>query len=349
MSKKEAPKSNINQNKTSARQKNREEEDKKEKLNERESIDEKEKEEQELSKKIESTKRAGEIAKRIKESIRPRVKVGVKVIDIIMEIEKMILDLEVKPAFPINVCINNIAAHYTSPVKDETIINQGDIVKIDFGVQIDGYCVDNAFSVSFNEDEALKTIIEAPEVAVKAAIMMMKPGVKTQEVARKIYSIVKGYGYNVLKELGGHQIEQWSLHAGKELPNLAISATRGGDTIEENEVYAVEVFASNGEGTVHQSGNVHIYSLNPSIGRVPLRRKISRKILGLISKKYKTLPFCERQLVDDLKSGIRFGLQELKNSDKIIQHPVLLEKKGVYISQYEETVLITKDGCEQLT
>ncbi len=348
MSKKESLKPNINQIKTSAKQQKREEEDKKEKLNEKESIDEKKKEE-ELTKKIESTKRAGEIAKRIKESIRPKVKVGVKVIDIIKEIEKMILDLEVKPAFPINVCINNIAAHFTSPVKDETIINQGDIVKIDFGVQIDGYCVDNAFSVSFNEDEALKNIIEAPEVAVKAAIMMMKPGVRTQEVARKIHSIVKGYGYNVLKELGGHQIEQWSLHTGKKLPNLAISATHGGETIEENEVYAVEIFASTGEGTVHQSRNVYIYSLNSSSGRVPLRRKISRKILGFISKEYKTLPFCERQLIDELKSGISFGLQELKISGKIDQHPVLLEKKGVYIAQHEETVLITKDGCEQLT
>ena len=96
------------------------------------------KQEEEIEKMIESSRKAGEIAKITKDFIRQKIKTGVKAIEIIQEIEKKILELEGKPAFPINVCINNIAAHYTSPVKDDTIIADGDIVKIDFGVQIDG-------------------------------------------------------------------------------------------------------------------------------------------------------------------------------------------------------------------
>ncbi len=347
MSEKKAPKIVKNRIENSTEQQNKEKEDYKEKPIVKESPDDKKKEEEEeLKKKIELTKKAGEIAKKIKDAIRPKIKVGVKAIDIIKEIENMIFDLEAKLAFPINICVNNIAAHYTSPIKDEMVINEGDIVKIDFGVHIDGFCVDNAFTLSFNEDEALKDLVEAPEVAVKAAIMMMKPGVKTNEIGNKIEQIIKGYGFKSIKELGGHSVERWRVHGSKELPN---QSSKHGIEIEENEVYAVEVFASTGEGTVHGSGNVHIYSLNPSAGRVPLRRKISRKILGFISKEYKTLPFCERQLIAELKTGISFGLQELKNSGKITQYPVLLERKGVYISQHEETVLITKDGCTQLT
>jgi len=306
------------------------------------------KQEEEIEKMIESSRKAGEIAKTTKEFIRPKIKIGAKVLEIIQEIENKILELEGKPAFPINVCINNIAAHYTSPVKDDTVIEDGDIVKIDFGVQIDGYCVDNAFTLSFNEDESLKNIVEAPEVAVKAAIMMIKPGAKTNEIAQKIEEIVKGYGYRPIKELGGHKIEQWTLHGTKELPNIG---SKHGEEIEENEIFAVEVFASTGEGTVHSSRNAHIYSINPSAGRVPLRSKVSKKILGVISKEFKTLPFCERLIISELSgvAGISFGMRELLNAGKISKYPVLLEKKGVFIGQHEETVLVTKDGCEKLT
>ena len=306
------------------------------------------KQEEEIEKMIESSRKAGEIAKITKDFIRQKIKTGAKAIEIIQEIEKKILELEGKPAFPINVCINNIAAHYTSPVKDDTIIADGDIVKIDFGVQIDGYCVDNAFTISFNEDESLKNLIDAPEVAVKAAIMMIKPGVKTNEVAKKIEEIVKGYGYRPIKELGGHKIEQWTLHGTKELPNIG---SKHGEEIEENEIYAVEVFASTGEGTVHSSRNAYIFSMNSSAGRVPLRSKVSKKILGVISREFKTLPFCERLITNELSgiAGISFGMRELLNTGKISKYPVLLEKKGVYIGQFEETILVTKDGCEKLT
>ena len=139
MSEKKAPKTVKNRIENSTEQQNQEKEGYKEKPIAKESPDEKKKEEEEeLEKKIESTKKAGEIAKKIKDAIRPKIKVGVKVINIIKEIENLIFDLEAKLAFPVNISINNIAAHYTSPIKDETVINKGDIVKIDFGVHNDG-------------------------------------------------------------------------------------------------------------------------------------------------------------------------------------------------------------------
>ncbi|MHA1460016.1 MAG: M24 family metallopeptidase, partial [Promethearchaeota archaeon] len=169
--------------------------------------EEAEKDEEEKKYKIESLTRAGNIAQEVKSFIKPQLKVGANVFNLIEKAETKIVDLDGGWAFPINVSINNIAAHYTSPIKDDELtINDGDIVKIDLGVHIDGYIVDTAFTISFNDDKALENIIQATEVALDAAKMMAKPKIHTKELGKKIEDIIKGFKYNPIKELGGHQI-----------------------------------------------------------------------------------------------------------------------------------------------
>ncbi|MFX1315063.1 MAG: type II methionyl aminopeptidase [Promethearchaeota archaeon] len=307
-----------------------------------------EKEEEEKKLKIESLRKAGKIAQEVKKFIKPKIKVGSKAFDIISLAEGKIEELDGKCAFPVNLSINNIAAHYTSPLKDDgLIIDEGDLVKLDLGVHIEGYIVDTAFSVNFNEDQSLENIIQATEVALDAAKMMAKPKVNTKEMGKKIESIVKGFKFNPIKELGGHQIERWIVHGEKQLPELG---TQGGDIMEDGEVFSIEIFASTGEGTVHPTRNAFIYELNPYAGRVPLRRKTSKQLLGYINKNYKTLPFAERWLAKEFRMGIAFGLQELVQQGKLQAHNVLAEKKGVFIAQSEETILISEEnGYEQLT
>ncbi|MFW9952811.1 MAG: type II methionyl aminopeptidase [Candidatus Thorarchaeota archaeon] len=305
------------------------------------------KDEEENEVKINSLNKAGSIAQNVKKYIKPQIKVGVSVFDLIEKAESKIVELGGGCAFPVNVSINNIAAHYTSPLKDDGLLIQNqDIVKVDLGVHIEGYIVDTAFSVSFNDDNTLENIIQATEVAVEAAKMMAKPKCHTREIGKKIESIVKGFKFNPIKQLGGHQIERWTVHGKKQLPELG---TQGGDLMEEGEVYAVEIFASTGEGIVHNTKNSFIYELNPYAGRVPLRRKLSKQILGYINKNYQTLPFAERWLAKEFRMGIAFGLQELIQQGKLQVHYVLSEEKGVYVAQTEETLLITEDGFLQLT
>lgn len=314
------------------------------KKNSKEEVDKKEEEEKH---KLESLRKAGKIAQEVKKFIKPKIKIGAKGLDIVNTIERKIEELGGGHAFPANFCINQIAAHYTSPIRDDGLtIKEGDLVKIDLGVHIDGYIVDTAFSVNFNEDPSLQNIIQATEVAVDAGKMMAKPEVNTKEIGKKIESIIKGFKFIPIKELGGHQIERWSIHGKKVLPELG---NQGGDIMKEGEVYAVEIFASTGEGSVHMTNNSFIYELNPYSGRVPLRRKTSKQILGYVNKNYKSLPFAERWLAKEFRLGIAFGLQELVKQGKLKTHYVLAENKGVYIAQSEETILITEDGFEQLT
>ena len=168
----------------------------------------------------------------------------------------------------------------------------------------------------------------------------------TKTIGKKIEEIIKGFEYTPIKELGGHQVERWMVHSTKQLPNFG---TQGGALMEEGEVFAVEIFASTGEGSVHNTNSAYIYEMNPYAGRVPLRRKTSKKILGLIKKNYKTLPFAERWLAKELKIGVAFGLQELVKQNKVKAHYVLSEQKDAFVAQSEETILITEDGYEQLT
>ena len=318
-------------------------------MTENRKLEEKETEKTDEDKELElkSLKKAGNIANEVKKFLRPEIKIGSNVYNLIEAAESKILELDGNWAFPVNVSINNIAAHYTSPIKDDGLrINEGDIVKVDLGVHIEGFIVDTAFTVSFSEDPLLENIIQATEVALEAAKNMAKPEVNTRVIGKKIESIVKGFGYNPIKELGGHQIERWTVHGKKQLPELG---SQGGDVIKEGDVFAVEIFASTGEGSIHNTNNSYIYEVNPYTGRVPLRRKTSKQILGHINKNYKTLPFAERWLANEFRIGVAFGLQELIQQGKLKVHYVLSEQKSTFVSQTEETIMITENGFEQLT
>ncbi|TFF89992.1 MAG: type II methionyl aminopeptidase [Promethearchaeota archaeon] len=317
------------------------------KVKRQKSAEELEKEEEERKLKVDSLEKAGKIAQEVKAYIKPKIKQDQRVYDLVESTEAKIRDLGGECAFPVNVSINNIAAHYTSPLRDDNLVIQsGDIVKLDLGVHIEGYIVDTALTVSFNDDKALGNIIQSTEVAVEAAIMMVKPELNTHEIGKKTESIVKGFGYNPIKELGGHQIERWKVHGQKQVPELG---SQGGDIVEEGDVLAIEIFASTGRGSVHSTNASYIYELNPYTGRVPLRRKASKQLLGFITKNYKTLPFAERWLAKEFQFGIAFGLEELVRTNKLKAHYVLSEEKGFFVSQTEQTVLVTEDGCRQLT
>ncbi|MHA1820292.1 MAG: type II methionyl aminopeptidase [Promethearchaeota archaeon] len=309
--------------------------------------EEEKKKEEEMKHRIECFKKAGEIAKKVKEFIKPHIKVGAKLIDLITLAEDKIVELGGKPGFPVNISLNNIAAHYTSPPGDSTEIKEGDIVKFDFGVHIEGYSVDNAFTISFNNEPALKNLIKATEEAVEVAISLIKPGMKTNHIGGKIEEVIKKYGYKPIKDLTGHNIEQWELHAGKAIPCIKTPPGTG-QTIEENDVFAVEVFASNGEGTIHAQKNAFIFELDPRVRKIPLRNKKARKLLGYIANEYKTLPFSKFQITR-LPDASLFGLKLIIDSGRLHSHPVLAEKKGFYVAQTEETVIVTKDGCEKIT
>ena len=304
--------------------------------------DEKEKEEEEAEK-FNKYQKSGEIHKEVRKKIESTVKVGMPVIVLCEKIEALIVEKGGKPAFPTNVSINHVAAHYTSPHNDELTIGEKDVVKVDFGVHIEGYIADGAFTVSF--DSEYDSLVEAAEKSLEKALGAFKPGVKTNEIGKIIEKTIKGYGYRPIKDLSGHTVDQYMVHGGKVVPNISVPH---GHKIEEGEVYGVETFASTGKGAAHETNYCYIYSLLPM--RIPVRFEGSRKVIMIARDEYKTLPFTERWLTKRIPPlSLRMGFKELTSKGLLQKYYVLSDIKGSKVAQSEHTAIVVENGIEIIT
>src|SRR3989344_1896379 len=101
--------------------------------------------------------KAGEITKEIKIFARGFIKKNLSLLEIAERIETKMIALGGRPAFPVNLSIDNIAAHYTPSYNDETKAHG--LLKVDFGVHIDGWISDTAFSIDLENSQENKKII----------------------------------------------------------------------------------------------------------------------------------------------------------------------------------------------
>src|SRR4029077_15844639 len=181
---------------------------------------------------LESFRKSGEIVARLRKEVPSIAKPGVAAIKICEELEQRMRDHGGKPAFPVNVGINEVAAHYTSPPGDALTIPAGCLAKIDFGVQIDGYVTDTSVTVCF--EPKFQPLVQASDEALANAIRAFRPGVKLSEIGRVIQSSIQKFGLRPISNLTGHKIERFTIHAGKSVPNVS---GMNGAKIEEGEVY----------------------------------------------------------------------------------------------------------------
>ena len=195
-------------------------------------------------------KKAGTIAKKVKRVARDLIEIDQPIIDIVEKAEKKIIDLGGGLAFPLNISINNIAAHYTPITDDKILLKEDDIVKIDIGIHVNGYIADTAFTVYLGDNPLQTRLREAAKEALSAAIDTVKPGVKVNEIGQEIEKVIVGYGFRPIRNLTGHSLAQWNLHSGITIPN--VKQTRG-PTLSEDDAVAIEPFATNGEGFVKDS------------------------------------------------------------------------------------------------
>lgn len=289
-------------------------------------------------------RKAGQIGYEVLHTVIKMIRPGVSVIEICESAEKMILEKGADGfGFPTNVSINHLAAHYSSPFGDQTVIPEDGIVKFDVGVHVNGYIADTALSVNLSSD--YKDLKEAAKEGFKAGMEIINPGTVPSMIGKRVEETINGYGYKPLRELSGHKLGRFELHGDKRLPNIGQAFDPAESALEVGEAYAFETFASTGKGSVHEvSGTKYIYMLLPR--RVALRNPVSRKIYSTAYKKYKSLPFAERWLIsyDSFNQArVRFALRELLNVGGALAYPPLADEKGSYVAQYEHTFVITEN------
>jgi methionyl aminopeptidase len=291
-------------------------------------------------------KQAGKIAYEVlEEELKPMIKPGIPVIEICKKAQEKIVEKDAKPSFPCNVSINHVAAHYTSPHDDETIIPEDAVVKVDIGTHIDGYIADKAITIALSSD--FDDLVEASFESYKVGMDIIQPGLETFMVGRVIEEKTKEFGFLPLRELSGHLLDRHLLHGKKSLPNITLPYNRSESLVEVGEAYALETFASSGSGSVHEMSNkTYIYSLHP-FNRAPVRSKTTKAIRKFIINEYRTLPFAERWLMENESFSIprvRFALNELTRVGGLVKYGVLADERGCHISQHENTFIVTDDG-----
>ncbi|MCS7105901.1 MAG: type II methionyl aminopeptidase [Candidatus Aenigmarchaeota archaeon] len=280
-----------------------------------------------------SYKKACSISREVREYAKGLIKEGEKVLEIAEKIEKKIEELGGEPAFPVNISINEITAHYSPDINDTTIIKNKDLVKVDIGVHVDGYIWDSAFTVCVNEKT--HPLIEVSRKALDEALKLIKPGTKVYEISEVVENIITENGFNPVRNLCGHGLERFNQHASPTIPNGKNSIQ---DEIKEGQVVAMEVFVTNGCGWVKESFPVLIYKYNQDKST---RLPEGRKILELAKTKFKKLPFSRRWLAGTISPlKIDLALKQLVEIDALIEYPVLKEITGGLVAQSEETVIV---------
>ncbi|NPA04877.1 MAG: type II methionyl aminopeptidase [Crenarchaeota archaeon] len=286
---------------------------------------------------VEKLLRAGEIAARVREEAERLVKPGVPVIEICETVERRIRELGGEPAFPCNVSINQVAAHYTSPIGDESLIPDEGVVKVDIGVHVDGYIADTATTIALSP--RYEGLLDAAREALERALEFIKPGTPFKAVSRLIEDVIRRKGYRPIGNLGGHSIGRYRIHAGESIPNSYEPFLPG--SFKPGRVYAIEPFATNGKGVAVDAPEVYIYALSQS----RLRRRMKdaeKKLLAVIASRYRTLPFTERWLSDvvgDVEQ-LRRILKRLSKIGMLTSYPVLVEAGRGLVSQFEHTIVV---------
>jgi methionyl aminopeptidase len=293
---------------------------------------------------LDAFKKSGDIVARLRKEVPTIAKPGVAAIKICEELEQKMRDQGGKPAFPVNVGINEVAAHYTSPPSDTLTIPSGCLAKIDFGVQVDGYVTDTSVTVCF--EPKLEPLVQAADGALSNAIKAFRPSVRLSEIGSVVQSTIHHYGLQPISNLTGHKIERYTIHAGKSVPNVpGMNGTR----IEEGEVYAIEPFVTlwKAAGAVVNGSSAYIYRYVKSKGATTDE---SKKVLAYIQKNFSTLPFASRWLAPAFDRDVaKTALIDLIKHKCVSAYPVLVEQSGNPVAQSEHTVLVNKDNCTILT
>jgi len=281
---------------------------------------------------FEKYREAGALAAKILHDGAQGIRVGESYLDAVESIEIRVREEGAALAFPLNLSLNEDAAHDTASPGDKRVFMGGDVAKLDLGVHIDGYIADTATTVDLGNNSLL---LAASEHALEAAIRKVRPGATAGELGAAVQYEIESRGYRPISNLTGHGLDRYVLHRAPTIPNVGIN---GGIVLEEGMVFAIEPFATTGSGHVGEKKRMEIYS---QISKKPVRIPAARAILERV-KERNGLPFA-RRWIPERKQDI--ALPALVRSQVLHVYPVLSDIPGSLVSQYEHTVIVTADGC----
>jgi methionyl aminopeptidase len=274
---------------------------------------------------------AGRLAAAILRRGAARVRPGIPISEVVMWMEEIVDDQGAGLAFPLNLSLNEDAAHDTASLGDERIFHEGDVVKLDLGVHLEGYIADTATTIDLGDHRLL---LEASQSALDHAISLVRPGALVSELGKAIQEEIESRGFRPIINLTGHGLARYVIHTPPSIPNISVP---GGGKLEEGMVFAIEPFATTGSGRVSDKPRTEIFQ---QIGVKPVRLASARKILDLVRER-RGMPFARRWIPIEKQD---FALATLVSQGVVRAYPVLADIPGSMVSQHEHTLIVTEDG-----
>ena len=311
---------------------------------------------------VNDVRRAAEVHRRVRSFVTSEVaKPGTPMTELCERLEDRVRalieadGLNAGIAFPTGCSLNHVAAHWTPNAGDKTVLQYGDVMKLDFGTHVGGRIIDCAFTVAFDPkfDPLLAAVKEATNAGIREAgvdVRLSDIGAAVQEVMESHEVELDGKTHTVkaIRNLNGHSIGPYQIHAGKSVPIVKGSGET--DKMEEGEFFAIETFGSiNGKAVVREDLECSHYMKNFDAGRVPLRTAGAKKLLASIDRNFGTLAFCRRYLDRAGEQKYGMGLKQLCDAGVVDAYPPLVDAKGSYVAQYEHTIYLHPTRKEVLS
>ncbi|KAK2196044.1 bifunctional Peptidase M24 [Babesia duncani] len=300
--------------------------------------------------KYKDLRRAAEVHRQVRRFIQSVIRPGVKMLDVVHAIEaksKELIEadgLKCGWAFPTGCSLNECAAHYTPNYGDETVLQYGDICKIDFGTHVNGNIIDCAFTMAF--DEQYDELIKATQEGTNTGLQLAGIDARISEIAEAIEEVIESHEatINAIAYTQVHVMINNKL-VGKTVPIVKSADCHG--IMEEGDLFAIETFASTGKGYVLEKMDCSHYMKNFDSSFVALPLKSSRELLKTINAHFGTLAFCKRWIQDITNCSNLLALKNLVDKGIVNPYPPLCDIKGSFTSQMEHTILL-RPTCKEV-
>ncbi|KAF2666362.1 methionine aminopeptidase 2-like protein [Microthyrium microscopicum] len=309
-------------------------------------------------------RKAAEVHRQVRHHVQTIAKPGVSMSKLALEIEEGVRALtghqgletgdalKAGMGFPTGLCLNNIAAHWTpNEGGKEIILQNDDVLSVDFGVHVNGRIVDSAFTVAANPiyGNLLAAVKDATntglrEAGIDARMDHMSGIIQEAMESYEVELNGKTIPVKAVRSLSGHNILRYKIHGDKQVPFVK---TRSNQRMEEGDVFAIETFGTTGRGYMRDDVGIYGYGRNEGVSTAGLHHATAKSLLKTIDDNFGTLVFAKRYLERLGVKNYQLGMRSLVQSGIVEAYGPLVDVPGSYVAQFEHTVLL-RPNCKEI-